>query len=532
MKILLVNPTGKKVGMDHFLKAPPLGIMILAATVPEHQVEILDLRNYNFSPGFFEKKVQKFDLVGISASTSMIGEALKLCKIAKEHDVKTIIGGYHPSLVPETALYPQVDLTVKGEGEVTFPEVVHALENSNDLHNDLKKIKGINFKIGTKLYQTERRPHINLDEAPFPRRDLVKDYNYHYFWASIDALESSRGCPHQCHFCCISHHWGRGWRSKSPERIIEEFHHMDKKKQWFIFNDSESTLNMKRIEKICELTKEYGYHKKWKSCQGRVDDVVKYPHIIDKMAEAGWRMMFIGIETIHQKSLDTIGKRITIDQIKKAVKILHDRGITIFGSIIIGNIGETREDVLKTIQFATDLNIDIMQFTPLTPYPATKLHAQAKQNGWITDEDFTNWNLVNPIMRTPDLSAEEIFELVKWAYRDFYFRFKDKHVNSFFIRSLRRFAVNPRFWWFFKMAPKFVINGIKAAPNFMADLKSKEYLEKERQKELKKQQKKAKKLQKKMEKIKKREEAKQAENASSIRVQEKKTVSNLVQKVK
>ncbi|MHA1384731.1 MAG: hypothetical protein ACTSR3_13340, partial [Candidatus Helarchaeota archaeon] len=136
------------------------------------------------------------------------------------------------------------------------------------------------------------------------------------------------------------------------------------------------------------------------------------------------------------------------------------------------------------------------------------------------------------IMRTPDLSAEEIFELVKWAYRDFYFRFKDKHVNSFFIRSLRRFAVNPRFWWFFKMAPKFVINGIKAAPNFMADLKSKEYLEKERQKELKKQQKKAKKLQKKMEKIKKREEAKQAENASSIRVQEKKTVSNLVQKVK
>ncbi len=497
MKILLVNPTGHKIGMDHFLKAPPLGLMILAATVPDHEVEILDLRNFNYSPSYFEKKVQKFDILGVTSSTSMINEALQLCKIAKEHDVKTIIGGYHPSLVPETAMYPQVDLTVKGEGELTFPEVINALEYSNNLVNELKEIKGINFRIDSKLYQTERRPPINLDESPFPRRDLVKKYDYHYFWASIDALESSRGCPHQCHFCCISHHWGRGWRAKSPERIIEEFNHMDIKKRWFVFNDSESTLNMKRIEKICDLTKEYGYHKKWKSCQGRVDDIVKNPKIMDKMADAGWRMIFIGIESIHQKSLDTIGKRITINQIKKAVKMCHDRGITLFGSIIIGNLGETKEEVKETIRFASDLNIDIMQFTPLTPYPATKLHKQAKENGWIIDEDYTNWNLVNPIMRTPDLSADEIFELVKWAYRDFYFRFKEKHVNSFFLRSLRRFILHPKFWWFFKMARGFVLNGLKVAPDFMADLKSKEYLEIEKQKEEKKRLKQLKKLEKK-----------------------------------
>ncbi|NVM03239.1 MAG: radical SAM protein [Candidatus Helarchaeota archaeon] len=500
MKILLVNPTGHKIGMDHFLKAPPLGLMILAATVPDHDVEILDLRNYKYSPGYFEKKVQKFDLLGVSASTSMINDALKLCKIAKDHDVKTIIGGYHASLVPETAMYPQVDLTVRGEGEITFPEVINTLENSNDLKQDLKEIKGINFKNDSKLYQTENRPLINLNDSPFPRRDLVEKYHYHYFWATIETLESSRGCPHQCHFCCISHHWGRGWRSKSPERIIEEFHHMDRKKNWFVFNDSESTLNMKRIEKICDLTMEYGYHRKWKSCQGRVDDIVKNPHIIDKMADAGWRMMFIGIESIHQKSLDTIGKRISINQIRKAVKMLHDRGITIFGSIIIGNIGETKADVMKTIHFAEDLSIDIMQFTPLTPYPKTDLYKQAKQNGWIIDEDFTNWNLVNPIMRTPDLSTEEIFELVKYAYRNFYFRLREKMHKSFFIRSGIRFLLNPRFWWFWKMARKFIVGGIKVAPDFMADLKSKEYLEIERQREEKKRLKQLKKLEKKKKK--------------------------------
>lgn len=468
--------------MDHFLKAPPLGLMILAATIPDHEVEILDLRNYDYSPDFVERKIQKFNIIGVTASTSMINGALKLFRIAKENDVKTILGGFHGSLVPETALYPEVDLVVRGEGEITFPEVIDSFENG---HN-LKTIKGINFKNNSKLYQTEDRPLMNLNESPFPRRDLVKKYDYHYFWASIDALESARGCPHRCHFCCIASHWGQGWRYKSPKRVIEEFHHMDKSKQWFIFNDSESTLNMRRIEKICHLIKEHGYHRKWKSCQGRVDDVVKHPRILGKMASAGWKMMFIGIESIHQKSLDTIGKRISIEQTRKAVKMLHDYGITIFGSIIIGNIGETAEDVKATIKFAEDLDIDIMQFCPLTPYPMTRLYDQAKQEGWITDEDYTNWNLVKPIMRTPDLTTQEIYELVKWAYRDFYFKLRQKHLRSFLPRSFWRFIKNPRFWWFFRMTRKFILNGLKTAPVFIADLKSDVYLARERQKQAKK----------------------------------------------
>ena len=485
MKILLVNPTGHKIGMDHFLSAPPLGLMILAATVPEHQVKILDLRNYNFSQEYVEKEIKKSDVLGITCSTSMINDTLKLCKIGKENDVKTVVGGYHASLVPETALYPEIDVTVRGEGEITFPELISAFENGHDF----KAIKGLYYENPNKageLFRTEDRPLIDINTSPFPRRDLVRFYDYHYFWASIDAFESSRGCPFNCHFCCVSKHWGRGWRPKSPERVIEEFHRMDKNKRWFIFNDSESTLDMKRMGKISELAIEYGYHKKWKSCQGRVTDVVKNPHILDKMSDAGWKMMFIGIESIHQKSLDTIGKGIKVDDIRKAVKMLHDRGITIFGSIIIGNIGETAEDVRQTIRFAQDLDIDIMQFTPLTPYPSTKLFDEAVEKGWITDTDYTNWNLVKPIMRTDQLTADEIFELVKWAYRDFYFRFREKHVNSFFIRALRRFVPQLNFWWFWKMAPKFVINGIRNSKNFIGDLTSKEYAAKFKVKRTKK----------------------------------------------
>ncbi|MHA1129385.1 MAG: B12-binding domain-containing radical SAM protein, partial [Candidatus Helarchaeota archaeon] len=183
MRILLINPTGPKVGMDHFLKAPPLGLMILAATVPDHQVKILDLRNYDYSPEFVERQIRKSDIVGVSASTSMIKGALQILRIAKEHEIPTILGGYHGSLVPETAQLPEVDVVVRGEGELTFPEIVNAFTTNNNL----KGIKGISFQNGSKYNMTEDRPLINLNESPFPRRDLLKNYNYHYFWATIDA---------------------------------------------------------------------------------------------------------------------------------------------------------------------------------------------------------------------------------------------------------------------------------------------------------------------------------------------------------
>jgi hypothetical protein len=105
------------------------------------------------------------------------------------------------------------------------------------------------------------------------------------------------------------------------------------------------------------------------------------------------------------------------------------------------------------------------------------LYQQARANGWITNEDFTNWNLVYPIMRTPDLSTKEIYELVQEAYMDFYFRIREKLFRSFFVRAFWRFLKNPRYWWFFKMTRKFVLEGIKMAPKFADQFEHNGHLE-------------------------------------------------------
>ena len=147
--------------------------------------------------------------------------------------------------------------------------------------------------------------------------------------------------------------------------------------------------------------------------------------------------------------------------------MLHDRGITIFGSIIIGNVGESAEDVMKTIKFASELDIDIMQFTPLTPYPKTKLYKEALEKGWVKVNDYDKWNLVSPIMATPDLTVDEIKDLVVTAYRSFYL---DGFRTSFLMRGGKRMS-RDQFLWFWRMVPGFLTTSIPAIFKFVEQLR-------------------------------------------------------------
>jgi radical SAM superfamily enzyme YgiQ (UPF0313 family) len=467
MNILLINPTFSThgvTGLDRFIKAPPLGLMLLAATIPEHNVEILDLKYRNLPSRSIAKKISRADVVGISSLTPSYSATLKLCKIAKELEIPTIVGGYHPTLVPEIVERPEIDYIVRGEGDYTFPALINSLNNGAKFDD----ILGLSYKSNGKAIHNPERPLVeNLDTLPFPRRDLLRSNYYSYFGASVDVLEASRGCVHDCHFCCVNKFFNRTWRRMSPERVIAELQQMKKNRNWYIFQDSSFTLNMKWVGEICDLIIKNGLEHKWYSAQGRVDSVVNNPAIVDKMQEAGFKMLFIGIESVYQKSLETIGKHITIDQIKQAVKMLHDRGITIFGSIIIGNLYETKEEVRKTIQFAKDLDLDITQFTPLTPYPKTKLFDEATQKGWIKEPNYDKWNLCDPIMATPDLSLQEIKDLVIEAYRSFYL---DGFRTNYLMRGGKRMSQN-QFNWFWKMGIPFMVTSIPSIFKFVEDLR-------------------------------------------------------------
>ncbi len=459
MNILYVNAgNAGSFGLDTFLCAPPLSLMYLTPTVPQHKKFLIDLKARPDTPDdFIRRMLQKADLVAISSYTPSIKSAMKIGSMAKEYGKPVIIGGYHASLVPEVASEPMFDVAVQNEGELTFPEAVGVLDKEGQwTPQNLKGIKGISYKgEDGKLVVNEPRPLIkDLDTLPFPDRSLIGNTKYEYFGASIDVLESSRGCVGKCDFCCVKEHTPN-WRKKSPQRVLAEIQQLSKKSKWISFQDSEFTINMDRVRDICDLIIDHGLEKRWYSAQVRADDLVRHKKVFGRMVDAGFKMLFIGVETVHQRSLDRIGKRMSVDTVRQAVKMCHDYGIAVFGAVLIGYLGETWRDVLETIKYSKELDLDIAQFTSLTPLPKTKLWEEANKNGWIEDYDWTHYDFQRVPMRTPDLTRKQIEMLVHRAFSEFYI---GPYWGSYFFSKARRYAGNSRYWWFAKMAMGFMKN--------------------------------------------------------------------------
>ena len=456
MKVLLIYPPFQVGhGMGKVMCSPPLSLQTLAGAVPDHDVEILDLNtNPSFGVKKLEEKIMYYDLVGMTFMTNMYMVVENICKIAKRNGVQTLVGGFHPSLDPHVIEETRcIDMLVRGEGEATFKEILEGKPKKN--------ILGLSYRNNGKIHHNPDRPFIkNLDDLPFPRKDLVDYKPYHYLWTAADVCETSRGCPYSCNFCCVTNFYNQTYRVKSPERVIRELSTVPSSQKLIFFVDDNFTLNKRRVSRICDLIQKTNLNKHLIFvCQSRVDFVADNPNLIRKMRKSGFICFFLGFESFKQMALNRMEKGYTIDKVRKCIKVCHDNGIMIFGSFIVGNIGENREDTLKTFRMIKELNIDVMMTNPITPFPGTPLHEEALEKGWL-DKDFhwRDWQF-DACMSTPDMTVEEIDDLVHYSYRDFYL-----DIGYFlFGRKLLRLST-PKFWWFWKIAPKFLSKGLN---NFM-----------------------------------------------------------------
>ncbi len=445
MKILYVNPARLKSGLDAIIKGPPTSLISIAAMVPEHEARLFDFKVHKFREKQFKRELNRSDIVAITSMTPQISHALEVAEMAKEQGCTTIIGGYHSTLAPDyVAKHKYVDYTIRGEGEHTFKEIVDYIDGNKNQMN-LKDIKGISFlNSENKVQHTAERPlELNLDNFSMPRRDLLDNNKYIYLGSRVAQLETSRGCPHSCKFCCIVKMWKDPtqkivYRSKSISRIMREIYDVNSKNDIIFFCEDNFTIQIKRTKKILETIIKSGIHNKFNfSAQSRIDTLYKNPWLIDLMHKAGIRLLFLGIESVHQQSLDAMNKRgLTPEMTQKVVSMLHDRGISIFGGIIIGFPGETKTMVRQTIQFARGLDLTCMQFTPITAFPGTEFYQEMKDAKMITSNNYKHYDLFHPMMRTPELTNKEIYHLVGEAYASTYL-YKD-----WIIKQVKRY-LNP-----------------------------------------------------------------------------------------
>jgi len=256
MNILLINPAPSGTLKATGVLFPPLGLLYIAAYAEKegHQVAVRDLA--------IRKKMEdidfkKYDIVGISTDTTRHRQALQLAKKAKASGCMVVMGGPHPSYADEEILSTQrVDFIVRGEGEVTFSELVATLQkNDGTFHS----VQGISFFSNGQLVRTPPRPFIeNLDSLPLPARHLIHmdDYRRTKFGGrDITPLITSRGCPYQCAFCASSHFWGTKVRMRSVESVLKEIGEIYDRYHFnaVAFVDDTFNVSPKRVMELCRV---------------------------------------------------------------------------------------------------------------------------------------------------------------------------------------------------------------------------------------------------------------------------------------
>lgn len=439
MRFTFVNASFKKFAAVQ----PPLGLAYLAAVLKRKSTAITVI-DANAERLTIEQTVKRIlesepDILGFTMTTPLVDVSLQIVEQVKsKKDVPIIVGGPHPTVMPEELLEGnKIDIVVRGEGEETINELYDYFRGTRRLDS----IPGISFSRNGKIIHNPSRPLIeNLDEIPFPAWEFFPVNKYSSFARkgkfSLPIL-TSRGCPFGCIFCYkgIS---GRRYRARSVESIIAELGYLIEKFkiEEFVIVDDNSALNEERAMTICDEIIRRNLVRPWNPVGGLT--VRASYKLLSKMKEAGCYRVAFGVESGNQSVLDYINKGITLEQARHAFASAKKVGLEAVGFFMIGNLNETEKTINQTIDFAIELNPDWAQFTVATPYPGTKMYEIIKKEGKLLAknwEDFASYD--RAIFSYRELTPFFLDKKYREAYRRFYLRpqvivKKIRKVTSFF----------------------------------------------------------------------------------------------------
>ncbi|MBN2422201.1 B12-binding domain-containing radical SAM protein [Candidatus Woesearchaeota archaeon] len=418
-KICLIFPRMRYPSGD-----PPLGILYIASFLRNNIKDIeLHFIDTTFNPSFeyLESKLKKArpDIVGIYMDTMMYVDALKTASIAKRSNSNVVIGGPHPTLLPETVINDNnVDAVILGEGEITFTEYIHEFYGNKNF----EKIKGLWFKKDDKIIKNNfRKPIENLDELPFPALDLLDFGKYIKNWYHFSYLNEirgtsiigSRGCLFNCSYCqpTLQKLFGKKLRKRNPDSIISELRLLKKRYgiNAFHLQDDTSTVSKKWMIDFCKALIKSGLRFCW-SCNSRADTLDK--EMLFWMKKSGLKEVRVGIESISPKIRnDLFKKNVSNQQIFNAIRLIKKFNLYAFGYFMIGAPGETENEIKNTINFAVNSKLDSATFSITTLLPGAYLYNEIIKNEPDL-EDFQYYDYYN-------VSKKNFSELKRWKL-DYY----------------------------------------------------------------------------------------------------------------
>ena len=397
-KLLLINPVQNpmlSLGTVTPIRVPPISLSYLAAlTPPDWEIRIVD---ENVEPLILEDA----DFVGITAYTSNSPRAYEVSEHYRQRGIKTVIGGVHASMLPDEAMR-FADSVVVGEAESIWSQVLNDFDS-----NDLKR-----------CYRGE---HIFLENLVKQRRDLL-NYDKYYVKGHV---ETARGCPNDCEFCSVTALYGRKYRQRPVEDVLDELETIESKNLFFL-DDNILGYGRQAEERATQLFRgmvERGLNKRW-ACQVGID-FADNPNLLRLAKNAGCLAAFIGFESLNEESLQSMHKarnlRMGVSNYAEVVKRIRDHGILVSGAFVFGSDGDKKDVFDRTAEFVLKSKMDGAQFSILTPLPGTRLYARLKHEGRLLrtnyPDDWRYYGFTRAVFRPMHMMPDELEDGVTQVYR-------------------------------------------------------------------------------------------------------------------
>ncbi len=424
---------------DSYIHTFPQGLAYIAAALKKNGYDVViynqDIDHLPDEHLTEHLNKNKYDFIGLSfiGGYYQYRKALKISEAINNSKNRPffILGGHGPSPEPEFFIKKtNADAVVIGEGEETIIELIYSVINKISLNN----VKGIAYRNGDEVVINERRELIkNIDSLSWPEYNLFPIEYYRLIrWphaASRDFVMpvlSGRGCTFRCNFC---YRMDKGFRPRSNESIIEEVKYLikDYRISYINFSDELLMSSEKRVVDFCNDLIKTDLKIKW-DCNGRLNYAT--PEVLNLMKKSGCVFINYGIESYDDEMLKKINKALTTDQIKKGIEATLEAGISPGYNIIFGNIGETKEVLMKGVEFLLkyDDGSQMRTIRPVTPYPGSALYYHAIEKGLLEGpEDFYEKKHLNS-----DLLAVNFTDLSDNEFHDAMYEANEILLNNYF----------------------------------------------------------------------------------------------------
>jgi len=377
MKFRLIYPKWEKLEGQTQFNLPPHGPVVFAATLPNYvDVEFIDENVQSFT---YETPV---DFVGISMMlTSQITRGWEIAEEYRSRGIKVIFGGISTMLHAEETL-EHADSIFLGEAEGRMEEVFNDFKNGN-----LKKI-----------YNYLPHPPDTALIGPARREILKRELYYHKGVQMVDLFHASRGCRFSCYPCAVSYLGGRKFRPRPLDKVAEELDQMENNRLFVVDNSLAQDTEWEK-----ELFRTMiPFKKKW--CSHTIEDKSE---VLDLAAQAGaWY--------VYQAIFDTS------DYIKDRIKRYHDHGIAVEGTILLGMDNQTEDDIRRLIDFLLEINLDLAEFTVMTPFPKTKAWDDLIKEKRIFNFNWNDYNAGKVVFQPKHMTPDKLQNLYQFAWDEFY----------------------------------------------------------------------------------------------------------------